>query len=149
MRLISLIVVKLDFALVPESSLSHSDHSGSISKGELKRVLQALHIKVSDGELQELMTLMDRDNSNDIDYNEFKRVMADSFFKKYSQQELRSAFKKFDSDGNGYITTKELGDILSRMGRHLNRREVEAMIKSLDKNGDGKVSFEEFCKLFD
>jgi len=35
------------------------------------------------------------------------------------------------------------------MGRHLNRHEVEGMIKSLDTNGDGKLSFDEFCRLFD
>jgi Ca2+-binding EF-hand superfamily protein len=92
---------------------------------------------------------MDTDHSGDIDYNEFKKVMADSYFKKHSRQELSAAFKKFDSDGNGYITTKELNDIITRMGRHLNRQEVEGMIKLLDTDGDGKVSFDEFCKLFD
>lgn len=95
------------------------------------------------------MAQMDTDNSGEIDYNEFKNVMAGSFFKKYSKPELMGAFKKFDADGNGFITTKELSDILSRMGRHLSRNEVEAMIKSLDTSGDGKISFDEFCRLFD
>ena len=63
--------------------------------------------------------------------------------------ELLSAFKKFDTDGNGYISVRELNDILTRMGRHLSRNEVEGMIKSLDTSGDGKLSFEEFCRLFD
>lgn len=129
--------------------MAYLDHSGRISRIELKRVLNALNIKTNDRELQQLMTLMDRDDSGDIDYEEFKRVMADSFFKKYSRQELYAAFKKFDSDGNGYITTKELSDVLSRMGRHLDRNEVNAMIRSLDTSGDGRLSFDEFCKLFD
>ena len=62
----------------------------------------------------------------EIDYSEFKKVMAGSFFKKYSRQELQSAFRKFDADGNGYITTAELSHILSRMGRHLSRADVDA-----------------------
>jgi calmodulin len=95
------------------------------------------------------MTLMDTDNSGEIDYNEFKKVMADSFFRKYSKQELLGAFKKFDTDGNGFITSRELDELLSRMGRHLSRHEIEAMIKTLDTSGDGKLSFDEFCKLFD
>ncbi len=111
--------------------------------------MHTLNIKAGEKELQHLMTLMDADHSGDIDYDEFKKVMAESFFKKYSRQELLGAFKKFDTDGNGYITTKELNDIVSRMGRHLNRHEVEGMIKSLDTNGDGKLSFDEFCRLFD
>jgi calmodulin len=129
--------------------LLYLDRSGRISKGELKRVLYALNIKASDREVQQLMTQMDTDNSGEIDYNEFKTVMAGSFFKKYSKQELMGAFRKFDVDGNGYITSKELSDILSRMGRHLNRHEVDMMIKTLDTSGDGQLSFNEFCKLFD
>ena len=132
-----------------QDKLLFSDRSGRISRTELKQVLNALNVKTTEKEQQQLMNMMDTDHSGDIDYNEFKRVMADSYFKKHSRQELSTAFKRFDSDGNGYITTKELNEILSRMGRHLNRHEVEAMIKTLDTNGDGKVSFDEFCKLFD
>jgi Ca2+-binding EF-hand superfamily protein len=53
-----------------------------------------LNIKAGEKELQHLMTLMDADHSGDIDYDEFKKVMADSFFKRYSRQELLGAFKK-------------------------------------------------------
>ncbi len=95
------------------------------------------------------MRQMDTDNSGEIDYEEFKNVMGGSFFKKYSRQELQAAFKKFDEDGNGYITSNELNDILSRMGRHLSRNEIDAMVKSLDSSGDGRISFDEFSKLFD
>jgi Ca2+-binding EF-hand superfamily protein len=35
------------------------------------------------------------------------------------------------------------------MGRHLSKKEIEAMVKSLDSSGDGKISFDEFCNLFD
>ncbi|UJR09634.1 hypothetical protein I4U23_013867 [Adineta vaga] len=129
--------------------LFDSDHSGKISSIELRKVLQALNIKASDTELKQLMDQMDSDRSGEIDFNEFKKVMSASFFKKPSKQELQTAFKKFDADNSGHITTHELSHILSRMGRHISRNEVEAMIKSLDSSGDGKISFEEFCKLFD
>ncbi|CAF1275213.1 unnamed protein product [Rotaria sordida] len=129
--------------------LFDSDHSGKISKTELRQVLKALNIAATDAELQKLMAQMDTNRSGDIDYNEFKNVMAKSFFRKYSRKELLDAFKNFDTDGNGYITTNELDNILSRMGRHLTRPELESMISSLDTSGDGKVSFEEFCRLFD
>lgn len=92
---------------------------------------------------------MDTDRSGDIDYNEFKNALAQTYFKQYSKTELMAAFKKFDTDGNGYITTKELDNILGRMGRRVNQKELEAMISSLDKDSDGKLSFDEFCKLFE
>jgi Ca2+-binding EF-hand superfamily protein len=42
--------------------------------------------------------------------------MGASFFKKYSEQELQAAFKKFDADNMVIYTSHELHDILSRMG---------------------------------
>ena len=92
---------------------------------------------------------MDVNNSGDIDFEEFKRVMADVFFRKHSRRELETAFKRFDGDGSGYISTKELQDIMLRMGRNVSRQDIEAMVSTIDENGDGKISFDEFCKLFE
>jgi Ca2+-binding EF-hand superfamily protein len=125
------------------------DRSGKISRAELKRVLNALNIKASERELQDLMKQMDTDNSGEIDFNEFKIVMGATFFKKHTRSELLGAFKKFDTDNNGYITVDELNEILARLGQPVSRTAVESMIKSLDKTGDGRLSFEEFCTLFD
>ena len=106
-----------------------------------------MNIKVNDKELQQLMSQMDADNSGEIDYHEFKNVMAEAFFKRYSRQELLEAFNRLDTDGNGYITCKELNDILSGMGRHLSENDIKAMISSVDSDGDGTISFDEFYKL--
>jgi calmodulin len=125
------------------------DGSGNISRPELKKVLQALHIHASENELTHLLSAMDTDHSGEINFDEFKKVMAASFFKKHAEQELHAAFNKFDEDGNGFITASELNHIMSRMGRHMSRSDIEAIIKSVDTTGNGKISFEDFCKLFD
>lgn len=83
-----------------------------------------------------------------VEFEEFCRVMAGTFFKKHSQDELRAAFRQFDQDGSGYIQARELENILQKMGRHLSKSEINAMISSLDSSGDGKISFEEFQRLF-
>jgi Ca2+-binding EF-hand superfamily protein len=74
--------------------------------------------------------------------------MGENFFRKNSQEELRAAFQKFDQDNSGYIQAKELQAIMSKMGRNVSKTEIDAMIKSLDSSGDGKISFEEFVQLF-
>ena len=74
--------------------------------------------------------------------------MSEKFFRKYSEDDIRLAFRQFDHDNSGYIQAKELEIVLQRMGRHLNKSEIEAMIKALDTTGDGKISFEEFLQLF-
>jgi len=74
--------------------------------------------------------------------------MAATYFKPYTQEEIRTAFRQFDQDGSGYIQAKELENILQRMGRRYNKDQIDTMINSLDKNGDGKIGFDEFLSLF-
>ncbi len=125
------------------------DRSGQISKRELKNVLKALQIKVDDKELQVLLNQMDANKSGEIDFNEFKAVIAEKYFRGHDIKELEVAFKKYDSDGNGFITTDELQITLSNLGRCMSRNEIKSMMQLLDINHDGKISFQEFTKLFD
>lgn len=74
--------------------------------------------------------------------------MAATFFKKPTPDELRTAFQQFDQDGSGYIQAQELQNILQKMGRHVSKSEIDGMINSLDSSGDGKISFDEFQRLF-
>ncbi len=74
--------------------------------------------------------------------------MGESFFKKYSEDELRVAFRQFDQDGSGYIQADELETIMHKMGRRHDKSQIDAILRSLDTSGDGKISFDEFVKLF-
>lgn len=87
-------------------------------------------------------------NLGQIEFEEFARIMAEKFFRKYTEDEIRLAFRQFDQDNSGYIQAKELETVLQRMGRRLNKSEIDAMVKALDTTGDGKISFEEFLQLF-
>ena len=74
--------------------------------------------------------------------------MGETFFKKYSDDELHVAFRQFDQDGSGYIQVDELENIMRKMGRRFNRSQINAMVKALDTSGDGQISFDEFVQLF-
>ncbi|CAF1578947.1 unnamed protein product, partial [Didymodactylos carnosus] len=124
-------------------------HSGKISGNELKQVLNALNIQVSDNELKQFMSQLDSDGSGSIEFDEFCRVMGPALFKKYTREELYETFRIFDQDGNGYIQAKELELIFARMGKRMRRNDIDVMIKLLDTSGDGQISFDEFLKLFD
>ncbi|CAF3428800.1 unnamed protein product [Rotaria socialis] len=125
-----------------------SDKSGQISEKELGNVLKALNIKLNDSQLKTLVLAMDTDKSGQIGFEEFCRVMSESFFKKHSEQELRAAFRQFDQDNSGYIQAGELESIMAKMGKRFKKSEIDALLQSLDKDGDAKISFDEFVKLF-
>jgi calmodulin len=111
--------------------------------------LKALDIKVDDRTLQGLLKQMDVNGSGEIDFEEFKIAMAKTYFRRQSKPDLEAAFKKYDADGNGFLSMDEIQNIMSNMGRHMTRNEIKSMIQSLDSNNDGKLSFDEFVKMFD
>ncbi|XP_024526145.1 EF-hand domain-containing protein D2 homolog isoform X2 [Selaginella moellendorffii] len=52
-----------------------------------------------------------------------------------------------DSNNDGYITPSELARYLSKWGANLDKQDIEKMIKFVDRDKDGKVSFREFSKM--
>mmetsp|Transcript_4733 Transcript_4733/g.7863 ORF Transcript_4733/g.7863 Transcript_4733/m.7863 type:complete len:153 (-) Transcript_4733:89-547(-) len=62
-------------------------------------------------------------------------------------QEYKEAFALFDIDGGGTIERHELRHVMGRLGEVLSDEEIEAMLRAVDKNGDGEIDFEEFVAL--
>ena len=55
----------------------------------------------------------------------------------FSTLEYRDAFKFFDKDGNGFITTRELGAIMRSLGQNPTENELQDMVNEVDY--DGKI----------
>lgn len=54
----------------------------------------------------------------------------------------------FDKDGSGVISPDEIKDVLSFGGTNqLNKATLDAIVKQVDENGDGEISFEEFVEM--
>ncbi|ELT92751.1 hypothetical protein CAPTEDRAFT_163548 [Capitella teleta] len=58
--------------------------------------------------------------------------------------EFREAFQLFDKDGNGFISTKELGMVMRSLGQNPTEAELMDMINEVDIDGSGTVDFVEF-----
>lgn len=58
------------------------------------------------------------------------------------QQELREAFRLYDREGNGYITTDVFRDILHELDDALSPEELDMIIDEVDADGSGTVDFE-------
>ncbi|KAM3339512.1 calcium-binding protein CML37-like isoform X1 [Capsicum galapagoense] len=67
-----------------------------------------------------------------------------------SSEELRGTFDFFDVDHDGKITAEELFNVFTTIGDDkCTLEDCKRMIKSVDKNGDGFVCFEDFCIMME
>jgi len=63
------------------------------------------------------------------------------------QYMFKEAFSLFDKDGDGTITTKELGTVMRSLGQNPTEAELQDMINEVDADGNGTIDFPEFLSL--
>merc|ERR1712150_234792 len=61
--------------------------------------------------------------------------------------EFKEAFSLFDKDGDGTITTKELGTVMRTLGQNPTDAELKDMINEVDADGNGFIDFPEFLVM--
>eukprot|EP00271_Cylindrocystis_brebissonii_P017021 TRINITY_DN424_c0_g1_i1.p1 TRINITY_DN424_c0_g1~~TRINITY_DN424_c0_g1_i1.p1 ORF type:complete len:537 (+),score=138.81 TRINITY_DN424_c0_g1_i1:1054-2664(+) len=121
-----------------------ADGSGTITLQELKEGLIKIGARVTEAELNRIMSETDIDHSGMIEYREF--LAATLHLSKITKQEnLHKAFAHFDKDGSGSITEDELVEACKTL--NIGKQEVEQMIKEVDSNADGKIDYNEFVSM--
>uniref|UniRef100_A0A8B9N3V8 EF-hand domain-containing protein n=1 Tax=Accipiter nisus TaxID=211598 RepID=A0A8B9N3V8_9AVES len=65
----------------------------------------------------------------------------------FLQTEIIEAFSLFDKDGDGTITTKELGTVMRSLGQNPTEAELQDMINEVDADGNGTIDFPEFLTM--
>lgn len=66
---------------------------------------------------------------------------------RYSDRDIKNAFKFLDLDRNSYIGASELKHVLINMGELITDEEVDMMISMLDHSGDGQVNLQQFALM--
>lgn len=123
-----------------------SDGDGTLTRDEIKAGYnEHFSSNMSDEEIARIFSSVDSDLSGEIDYTEFVAA-AMNHRNLVSQQRLESAFKAFDKDGNGQISPEEVRVLLGGGGT-LDEKTVSKIIAQVDEDGDGQVSFAEFCEM--
>merc|ERR1719478_1281454 len=72
--------------------------------------------------------------------------MADQFTDE-QLAEYKEGFSHFDKDGDGTISSKELGTVMKNLGQNPSPIELQEMIKQVDTDGNGVIEWTEFLGL--
>ena len=65
-----------------------------------------------------------------------------------SDQQLHAVFQAFDSDQSGHIDIDELEGAMKRLGMPaMPREKLQAMIHTVDTDGNGVIDFNEFVAI--
>ena len=100
----------------------------------------------NDEEIRKQFFGIDIDYNNKIDFTEFLAAnMDNSIYLK--EEKLRIAFDSFDSDKNGIITREDIIKILKIEKLIDSKKMASDLIDPNDINKDGKIDFNEFCRL--
>lgn len=123
------------------------DKDGYITIKELGEIMKSLGQVPSETELQDMINEVDVDGNGNIDFKEFLGLMARKMRDTDTEEELIEAFKVFDRDGNGLVSSMELKHVMLSLGEKITDEEVDEMIKEADIDGDGFINYEEFVRM--
>ncbi|KAH9045741.1 calcium/calmodulin-dependent protein phosphatase [Lactarius pseudohatsudake] len=130
-----------------------SDGSGSIDRNEFLQIPQIANNPLA----SRMIAIFDEDGGGTVDFQEFVGGLS-AFSSRGGRDEkatmyaARFAFKVYDMDRDGFISNGELFLVLKMMvGNNLKDTQlqeiVDKTIMEADKDGDGKLSFEEFTQM--
>ena len=99
-------------------------------------------------DVKHIFSVLDMNNDGFIEYEEFVRA-AVSKEKFMGENALKFAFRFFDKDNSGLIELKEIETVFKNSVNDKEHMEdaFNKIIFEVDKNRDGKISFEEFSKV--
>uniref|UniRef100_A0A673G1X7 Calcineurin subunit B type 1-like n=1 Tax=Sinocyclocheilus rhinocerous TaxID=307959 RepID=A0A673G1X7_9TELE len=122
------------------------DNSGSLSVEEFMSLPELQQNPL----VQRVIDIFDTDGNGEVDFKEFIEGVSQFSVKGDKEQKLRFAFRIYDMDKDGYISNGELFQVLKMMvGNNLKDTQLQQIVDktiiNADKDGDGRISFEEFC----
>eukprot|EP00775_Hariotina_reticulata_P011602 gene11602-11746_t len=132
------------------------DGDGKINAADLHEALQQVDAAIDEEEMRELFQVSDLSGKGTIDYEEFIAAMLDSNKVALQVKAMRSSFEQLDRDGDGFISVEDLASVLHderllRKGVCCRRMSFEMaadIVREVDDDNDGSVSFAEFEKMW-
>ena len=142
-------LTEMEIALYKEAFQIFDKRSeGYISTKELGSILSSLGFNISDEDLNEIINIYDNDeNNNLIDFISFLEIISKKKNNIYKEEDLIDAFRIFDKEGNGKISSKELRYVIMSSGEDFNENYIKELINESSVDHDEYIDYHKFIKL--
>ena len=92
----------------------------------------------TDVEVQDLINKID-DGTGTLDFNDFCLVIKEKTKELDHETHFKDTFRAFSKDDEGCIPADEMKYVLMHLPGKITYKEIDEMIHTVDKNGDGKI----------
>ena len=127
-----------------------ADEGGAIPADNVGSILAMMGMKVKPSAVREIVDEIDEDGSGLLEFGEFC-VLAAKFLIEEDEEslkkELRDAFRYYDKDKVGSISTDTLKEILRELDNKLTEDDLNGIIEEVDGDRSGTLDFDEFMAM--
>ena len=118
----------------------------SVQYRKLLALIFASNLLVSSS--QEMVCSADSSGRGVMDLTAFLGVVSSRVKDTDAEEDLYEAFRVFDRDGTGFISTAELEHVMSNLGEGLEANEISDMMAEADVDKDGgRLNYTNFVQM--
>ena len=138
-----------------------ADEDGAIPADNVGGILSMMGMKVKPSALKDIIDEIDEDGKHQhikekyiflfvlgsglLEFGEFCQLAAKFLVEEDDEalkKELKEAFRIYDKDQQGYITTDTLKEILREIDNKLSEEDLDGIIEEVDEDGSGTLDFD-------
>ena len=128
--------------------LYDEDNDGYIDLTFLPEMMRSAGAIFLDNELDKPMANLKTNNGGDyFTLKDYKELCTQFTQNEDTPEDLMEAFKFWDTDGSGKVTTDEIRQALTTLGDVLSEDEINALIKEADPTNIGVIDYEAYSKI--
>lgn len=120
------------------------DGDGHITPEEFATILRSWGQTPTDKEVNDIIAQVDKNGNGMIEFDEYVQMMCNSIKHFETEEDYVSAFKVFDEDNDGKITTNELTLILQNLCEPISKEEIDMLIQLADTDKNGLIDYAAF-----
>merc|ERR1712118_555675 len=89
------------------------------------------------------------EHKNGLNFPEYLSLMARTMREHDGEEDLVDAFRVFDRNGDGFMSSAELRHVLLNLGERLTDEEVDQMMCEIDEGqvNEDQIDYEEFLRM--